>query len=78
MVAVVIAALAAFLLAGVVSYVVNTSRPAIATSGVAQQDNSLSDIAPRTLRGGHQTMEGPSSTRSAAVNAPRRFGGLQP
>jgi hypothetical protein len=79
MVAFIVAALAAVLVALVVGYWVSSSHSAIATSTVSSQyDGARSDMATRTLRSGHQTMEGPSSTGPAAGSPRKRFGGVQP
>ena len=79
MVAVLFAFLAAVLLAVVAGYIANTSHPAIATSGASQSSSTLSDTPTRTLRSGHQTMDGPSSagpTRTSAGGPAKRFGGV--
>jgi hypothetical protein len=78
MVAFVVAGLAAALLAAFVGYWVNTSQPAIATSTSSQSTGAIWDTPSRTLRSGHQTMEGSVSIGPGAGGPRKRFGGIQP
>jgi hypothetical protein len=78
MVAFVVAALAAVLLVGIVSYLANASHAVIATSAVTQSNNPPADMPARALRGGPQKLDSAPSKGFTTVPSRGRVGGVQP